>query len=109
MFIDDISLALQYTQREKWLAILPTIFIIHRTTSWLVVAGLLALNYFSYKQHVFKKATLFLSGLILTEILLGIIMAYANIPAWAQPIHVTLSACIIAQILFMVFSSYVKK
>jgi heme a synthase len=105
MHIDNISALLKYQERDKWLAVLPTIFIVHRTISWLVLALLFTINYFCYKEQSLKKQIIWLNGIVLSTIIIGIVMAWYNIPAWAQPIHITLSSCLLAQLLFIVFKT----
>ncbi len=102
MYVDDISKSLAYAQREKWLAQMPVIFLVHRTSSWVVVAGCLWLVYLAIKQKVLWGPIFLFVLLVLCSIIIGVVMAYAAMPAWAQPIHITLSACIIGQLFYVV-------
>jgi heme a synthase len=102
MYVDDVSKLLLYTQREKWLAQMPAIFLVHRTFSWVVVAGCIFLVWLAVKQRVLWGPVLLFVVLVLSSIIIGITMVYASIPAWAQPIHVTLSACIMGQLFYMI-------
>jgi heme a synthase len=105
MYVDDISKSLLYTQREKWLAQMPLIFLVHRSCSWLVVIGCLSLVWLAIKQKILWGSILLFVLLVLSSIIIGVVMVYAAIPAWAQPIHITLSACIIAQLFYIVTMS----
>jgi heme a synthase len=89
--IDAISKSLQYTNRNFWIEKLDFIFYIHRSFSLLIAA----LCLYMYVQ--FKKTNTIHNGIklviinVFAEIIIGIIMAYASIPAIAQPLHLLFS------------------
>ena len=85
--IDEISKTLLYKQRELWIERLDDLFIVHRSFSWVIAAGCILL-FFKARSFVSLRANaiIILSVVILT-ILLGITMAWYNIPAIAQPLH----------------------
>jgi cytochrome c oxidase assembly protein subunit 15 len=77
--------------RSEWLAAVGAPFIIHRSFSWIVLilhAGLM-LNLM--KTQGLKPFTLGVIVLILGTILTGAGMAYGDIPAWLQPVHLVLA------------------
>jgi heme a synthase len=93
--IDSISKLLGETYRNQWIENLGTSFLIHRSYS-LVILGLhLYLIYQLRKESeskgIINQFTNWLIILVIIEILTGIIMAYFAIPAFAQPIHLTLA------------------
>jgi cytochrome c oxidase assembly protein subunit 15 len=90
--VDEISKTLLYEQRELWIQRLDNMFILHRSFSWLVAAGCLLL-FIKARRYVNLRAnaTIILSVVALT-ILLGITMAWYNIPAIAQPLHLLLAS-----------------
>lgn len=90
--IDEISKPLKYQQRELWIRGLDNTFIIHRSLSWLIVAGCLLLWWKAKPFVSLQKNTLLIAGAVLATILLGIIMAWFNIPALAQPLHLLLAS-----------------
>ncbi len=108
MYVDDISKSLNYTQREIWLADLPVVLLIHRTFS---LAILLLLGYLLYyfRQSVVKNRLFFLAALIAGNILVGIVLFYASMPALAQPLHLLLAAGTITQCCYLLFSSKAGK
>lgn len=97
MYVDDISRELQYGQREKWLAAFPLSFIIHRSFSWFV---LLFTAFLVWKGRAFpalKNKIFTLGMLVLLNMLAGIILFYADMPAAAQPIHLLLATAAVTQ------------
>jgi heme a synthase len=97
MYVDDVSRALHYEQRETWLADFPVSFIIHRSFSWFV---LLFTGFVVWKGKALpalRNKLYFLSALVLLNMLAGIILFYAGMPAIAQPIHLLLATGAITQ------------
>ncbi len=96
--IDEISKPLQYKQRELWIGRLDNIFFIHRSLSWLVMAGCLFLFWKARSVSILKRNSLLILAWVGAAILLGIVMAYCNIPAWAQPLHLLLASILVLSI-----------
>ncbi len=90
--IDEISKSLQYSQRELWIARLDNIFLIHRSFSWIVAAGCLLLYWKARRYPVLKKTSLLVLSLVLATVVAGVVMAWYNIPAIAQPTHLLLAS-----------------
>ncbi len=97
--VDEISKALQYQQRNLWIGRLDEIFLIHRSFSWLVLAGCLLLFWKGYQEPALQKKSLFILIVVIGTILLGVIMMYMGIPALAQPLHL-LTACLLVLAIF---------
>jgi heme a synthase len=97
--IDEISKALQYQQRNLWIGRLDKMFLIHRSFSWLVLAGCLLLFWKGNQQPALQKKSLFILIIVIGTILLGVIMMYMGIPALAQPLHL-LTACLLVLAIF---------
>lgn len=94
--VDSVSKLLGERYRNKWIENLGNSFLIHRSYS-LIILGLhlyfiYHLKKLSESRGVINQFTNWLIILVLIEILTGIIMAYFAIPAFAQPIHLTLAA-----------------
>ena len=88
--------------RSEWLEEVGGVFYIHRSYSLLLVA---LIGWFSYRN--WKNGTLtipikLLIGTVGVEIILGIILTYAGMPAFAQPIHLLL-ATIAFGVIFYIF------
>ncbi len=91
IFIDDIAASLDYTQREKWLQAEPVFFILHRSFSWLILIISLAAVIRSRKTGM-AKSTYLVLAIIVAGVITGITLFYADMPAFAQPIHLLLAA-----------------
>lgn len=83
----SIDVFINSLPRENWINQLGMDFIIHRSFSWLVLL-VNAFFFFQIRKTIALKA---LSGamflLILCSLATGVIMAYFNIPAVFQPLH----------------------
>jgi len=86
--IDDLAASVP---RESWIGQLGSDFIVHRSFSWIV----LILNTIFFiqirKTIVLKTLSLALFLLILCSLATGIAMAYFNIPAAIQPVHLLMA------------------
>jgi len=96
MYVDDISKTLHYENRQTWLAEMPVAFLIHRTFSWVVLAAGFYLTWINRKEALAKKFHLLLTFLMMNMIA-GIVLFYAEMPAIAQPIHLLLASFAITQ------------
>lgn len=97
--VDEISKPLQYKQRELWIEQLDSIFLIHRSFSWLVMAGCLFLSWKARAFLTLRKNSLLILGCVSAAILLGVVMMYCHIPAWAQPLHLLLASILVLSVL----------
>jgi heme a synthase len=90
--IDEISKSLSYSQRELWISRLDNIFIIHRSFSWVIAAGALLLSWKSRRYRSLRIHNLLILSLVLAAVIIGIVMAWYNIPAIAQPLHLIVAS-----------------
>jgi cytochrome c oxidase assembly protein subunit 15 len=105
MHVDDISKALNYEQREIWLADNPGVFIIHRTFSWFVLLFVSFIGWRCHKNGAIRNKAILLAGIIFLSMATGIILFYANMPAAAQPIHLLLATLAITQTCSILFQT----
>jgi cytochrome c oxidase assembly protein subunit 15 len=98
--IDVISKALSYEQRELWIENLGSIFIIHRSFSWVVLLGSLALYFRGRDILVFAKTCRWIIINVVTIIVVGVTMVYLDMPAVSQPLHLLLACALLMQLLF---------
>ncbi len=82
--------------RSLWIEQLSNMFIIHRSTTWLVVLLNGWILFKSFKNNWFKSKVGRITFLIILEIALGIILSYLNVPVVSQPIHLFVAALIFA-------------
>jgi cytochrome c oxidase assembly protein subunit 15 len=92
--IDSVIAELGYESRGQWIDALGLSFYIHRSFSIivLIVNGLLVYRLLDGQK--LRIPILLSQGImlvVLLEILTGVIMAYLAVPAFAQPIHLTLA------------------
>lgn len=97
MYVDDVSKTLHYEQRETWLAATPVAFLIHRSFSWLILAGALFLAWHCRNMEAIKNKIFVLASIIVLSMITGIVLFYANMPAAAQPVHLLLAALALTQ------------
>lgn len=98
--IDLISKSLSYESRELWIERLGSIFMVHRSFSWIVLIGCLGLY---YKGRSISNYIPFIRNILivlLSIILLGIIMTYLDMPALAQPLHLLLASALLMQLFY---------
>jgi heme a synthase len=105
MYIDDVSRALNYQQRETWLAESPFAFIIHRGFSWVVLVAGFSLAWVGRNNIQLRNKLFMLAAILLLNMTTGIILYYSDMPAIAQPLHLLLAAIAITQTFSILFRS----
>jgi cytochrome c oxidase assembly protein subunit 15 len=91
--IDQIATAAGYAHRATWIDELGSVFESHRTLSAIVVLANVYIGYQLWQMAVpalrrLVMATWVVLGL---EMVAGITLAYFALPAWVQPVHLTLA------------------
>ena len=89
--IDEIALAFDHVNRQSWIAELDIMFYVHRSFSVLV---LIANGFLFFRSKLLNLPLGPMNALlviILFEIMAGIVMTYASIPAVMQPVHLVLA------------------
>ncbi|RZJ90271.1 MAG: heme A synthase [Hymenobacter sp.] len=91
--IDQIAAAASYTQRTSWVEKLGGVFEAHRTLSAIVVLVNAYLGYQLWQLAVptLRRFVFATWGLIGLELVAGITLASWALPAFMQPIHLTLA------------------
>jgi heme a synthase len=94
--IDEIAFNLNYLSREKWISQLDYSFYLHRSFSSVVLLANLYLAYqlFRLKDGLINKLLLLLVGLLVLEIVFGVLMVEYSIPAFLQPLHLVVATLI---------------
>lgn len=112
--IDTIAKTLEYRWRELWIQQLSSMFLVHRSLSWLVfmVNAAIAVQlwkttrsqrskYAEYSEYqVLRRAVVIVLAGIFLEICLGITLAYFAMPKAVQPAHLLVASGIFAAQLF---------
>jgi heme a synthase len=93
--VDVIAIKIGENNRDNWIENLDYRFYIHRSFSILVLVLHLGVVYVLKKNIVgsgiIQNLTKILLIVIIAEVLTGMVLAYFNIPAAAQPLHVLLA------------------
>ena len=103
--IDNLVASMSYINRNGWVAELNIWFYIHRSFS-LLIAALVVFIYSKSNGLPNASSTLAtrLLVVVILEILVGVILVYADFPRAAQPIHLLLSSIFVA----LVFDNILK-
>jgi heme a synthase len=101
MHVDEVSKALDYKQRTVWLDGMPTLFLLHRSFSWLVLGSLVYLVYFFRQQKNLQKNSIGLLLIGIANMVVGIVLYYMDMPSVAQPIHLLLASMAITQAVYL--------
>jgi heme a synthase len=97
--IDILSQLYNYSQRNAWIKMLDHFFDIHQTFSFLVSVFCLLLFWKGLSYNQLRRPAFFILFFVLAEMTLGFIMAYNNIPAFAQPMHLLFASILIITLL----------
>lgn len=97
MYVDDVSKTLHYEQRETWLADSPVAFLIHRSFSWVILAAILFISWNCRNISLVRRKVFLLLTFVILNMITGIVLFYANMPAVAQPVHLLLASFAITQ------------
>jgi len=97
---DELSKLYNNAPRETWIGELEESlwYVTHRSFSWVVLASALVAYILSWKHRAggvgLVEHTVF--GIVVIQMLLGVIMAQLGIFAWVQVLHVGLAALLLA-------------
>lgn len=83
--------ATEISAREGWISAVGLDFIIHRSFSWVVLILHVILTVKLWKMHRINRFVLSLIMLILGTIFTGLGLAWFAVPAFLQPVHLTLA------------------
>lgn len=104
--IDIISKSLSYEQRELWIERLDSMFIVHRSFSWLILASSIYLWYKSRTETTFRNYANYILFSVLSILVLGIVMIYLDMPAIAQPLHLLFACGLVSLLFYVLFRTY---
>jgi len=105
--VERISILLNYSERSTWIERLSPVFYVHRSFSILI---LVAHCFFVYQikksirdNNILSKMSVVLLGILIIEIIGGIILNYLNVPAIVQPVHMLLGSILMGLQFFILF------
>ncbi len=93
--IDIIASDMGITARESWISMLDMTFVVHRSFSWIILFLNGYLFYLLWRQGIRVGLIGAICLLVLGSFISGVTMAYAGMPAAAQPVHLLLGTGII--------------
>ncbi|MCH8494701.1 MAG: COX15/CtaA family protein [Balneolales bacterium] len=106
--VDMISRSAAQVDRAEWIDHIGIIDGIHRSFSWLVLISSGYLVYYVRKnsmQPYFTNLVLIVFALIISQVFVGVVLAYFGMPAIFQVLHLFGSAVMISAVLLLVFSA----
>lgn len=95
--IDEIASSLDYNRRDLWLGMVGGTFKIHRSFAILVLIAHAKLLHQNYTKGLGFEKIYWLFGIVMVEVLSGIVLSYFDMLALMQPIHL-----VFASLLFVV-------
>jgi len=90
----------EFVARSSWIESLSSMFEIHRSFSILL---LLLIGFLVYRYHTMSKMWRTLGLALGAEIVIGIVLAYLDMPVIAQPLHL-LMATLLFGVLWQLYS-----
>ncbi|PVY41657.1 COX15/CtaA family protein [Pontibacter virosus] len=110
--VDIVAFEMNGSNRDLWVDQLGLSFNIHRSFSILLLALHLYMAYLIYKlkDRQLNMMVNWMMVLLVAEIAFGVIMAYFAIPAFLQPLHLTIATLLFGvQFLILIFYYYASK
>ncbi len=92
--------------RESWINSLGMQFYIHRSFSILILILTLVLFWMNRKSFFKNRVMLIFMTVVILEILVGIILAYFDVPSFAQPAHLLLGSIGFGMIFYLFLDTY---
>ncbi|HEX2629907.1 MAG TPA: COX15/CtaA family protein [Chitinophagaceae bacterium] len=92
--VDEYSKPLKYLNRDTWMDFIQMQrdFLAHRSFSWIVAAACLILCIKAWRYDPLRTHALFITLLVVLTILIGVTMAWYDIPALAQCAHLFIAS-----------------
>ncbi len=92
------------SSRSSWVNSLTTVFLIHRSYSWIVLlsVGAIFVLIIRWEINTLKLPSSLLLGLVITSAITGILMAEFSFPFWAQPMHLLFASGIFSLLFYLI-------
>ncbi|MEP1094640.1 MAG: COX15/CtaA family protein [Cyclobacteriaceae bacterium] len=90
--------------RTNWFDSLTGIFLFHRSYSWIIAIGAVAVFFLVKKSNVsqLRSAAKLLLSLVVSTALAGIIMTNFSFPFWSQPLHLLFATGIFSVLFYLI-------
>ncbi len=98
------GLLVNESNRSVWVESLTTVFLIHRSYSWIVLLGVMAIFVLvrQWKVDQLKRSSSLLFSLVIATAIAGIVMTEFSFPFWTQPIHLLLASGIFSVLFYLI-------
>lgn len=105
--IDVISRGVEVIPRSEWIDYVGIIDDIHRSFSWSILIASGYISWYIHKHQIvgyFRTLNIWVALMILSQIVVGVVLAYFGMPAIFQVLHLFGSAVLVSLILLQYFS-----
>jgi heme a synthase len=112
--IDEVSVAMNGQNRTSWIEQIDSVFIFHRSFSWLVFLSNVVLFLFIRKVFVqselLKRIVSWNLIFVILQLITGLVLAYLNLPPVFQTLHLWLATFLSASqfLLLILINMYAK-
>lgn len=103
--IDEMTI--QGYTREDWTSMLGLPYLIHRSFAWLVLILIVFMTIYNEANGKYKVIRI-IGLMLLIELITGITLAYANMPAVSQVAHLLFAAVLFGVFLKIILNQYSK-
>lgn len=104
----QIDVLAKISERETWMSQLEGIFYVHRSTAIALVLLGAGIAYVAHKNNIHRKHSYLLTGIIITEAIIGKLFDVLGMPAILQPTHLLLSFLLFA-VMYSLFLQNFKR
>jgi len=107
---DELGKAYPEGNRAEWSEILKnsTIYLVHRSFSWVIFFLGIALAWMSKKQDSLKLLEFSILGIVFAQMIMGIVLSHFGVFGAIQVLHVFASALLLVSNVFWVFNRRLK-
>lgn len=105
-FIDHQMDVLGAENPGKWLLPEPTIYLVHRSFSIIIVL-LTGLSYWQSRRYKLQLSSIkWVVSLVLLAVITGVVMAYAAFPFTSQPLHLVIASALFGVLFYWVLQLF---
>ena len=103
---DELGKAFPDSDRSDWSEILEhsTVYLVHRSFSWLIFFLGLAFAWMSQTQNSLKFFELGILAIVFAQMIMGVVLSHFGVFGVVQVLHVFASALLLVCIVFWVFN-----
>jgi cytochrome c oxidase assembly protein subunit 15 len=105
---DEMAKSHHLAPRAEWIGELEHrwIYLVHRSFSWAVLAATIWAFLIARREGAAGKVGTTVLGIVLAQMVLGVIMSQIHLYAWVQVVHVGLAAVLLSFVWLWLFGSW---